>query len=62
MNHITYVFYSIAVPRVLLDLGIEKNIQSSFAFPLSCCDFYRLLIATFVNHWVPRMLFVCLIN
>ena len=62
MNHVTYIFYSIAVPLVLFDLGIEKNIQPSFAFPPLWCDFYGLFIPTFVNYWEPRMLFVSLIT
>ena len=53
---------SIAVPRILFDLGIEKNIKSGSAFLPLCCDFYGLLIATSINHWVPRTLFIPLLD
>ena len=57
------LFYSIAVPHRLFDLGIrKKTIQPSFAFPSLYRDFYRLLTAISIDHWPPRMLFVYLIN
>ena len=38
--------------------GHQKEIiQPNFAFPPLCCNFYRLLIATSTDHWVPIMLF-----
>ena len=61
MNHITYIFYSFAVPLVLFDLGIEKKYSAKHCIPLLYCDFYGLLIASFVNDWVPRI-FIFLIN
>ena len=36
-------YYSIAVPRVLFDLGTQKIVQPSFAFPSLYRDFYRSL-------------------
>ena len=43
--------------------GYEKKlfIQALRFHPLYR-DFYRLLIATSIDHWLPRMLFVRLIN
>ena len=41
----------------------SKNIiQPSSAFPPLYRDFYRLLIATSIDHWEPRMLYAHLIN
>ena len=40
----------------------KKIIQPSLAFPPLYQDFYRLLIATSIDHWVPRTLFANLIN
>ena len=50
----------VAVLRLLFGLGFEKIIQQSFAFPTLCENLNRLLIATFIDHWVPRILFVYL--
>ena len=51
-----------AVQRELFDLGFEKIIQQSFVVPPLYRDFCILLIKTFIDHWVPRMLFVHLID
>ena len=53
------LIYSIVVPGVLFDLGI---IQESSAFPALYEDYYRLPIATSIDHWAPLILFVDLIN
>ena len=52
-----FVANSIAVPQLLFDLHLKKNIQPSFVFPPLHDDLYRLLITTSIDHWVPRMLF-----
>ena len=35
----------------------KEIIQPSFVFPPLYYDFYRLLIATYMDHWVPKMFF-----
>ena len=57
---ITYVqFIQSRLHPYCLIWASRKIIQPSFALYR---DFYRLLIAAFTDHWVPRMLFVHLIN
>ena len=49
-------------PRALYDLRNEKDYSAfSAVFSLLYRDFYRLLIATLVDYWVSRMLFLHLI-
>ena len=40
----------------------QKNYSAKIFISSLVLQLYRLLMATFVNDWVPRMLFVCLIN
>ena len=40
----------------------QKNYSAKIFISSLALQRYRLLMATFVNDWVPRMLFVCLIN
>ena len=47
--YICICVYSIAIPRVLFDLAIEKKIQPSLTFPPLYWDFDRLLIANFID-------------
>ena len=39
----------------LLILVSKKIIQPSSVFPSLYCDFYRLLLVTSRDNWVPRM-------
>ena len=54
-----WLINSTVVLRVLFDLGIEKNYSAKLAL---WRDFYRLFIATSLDHWEQRMLFAYLIN
>ena len=49
---------SIEVPRVLFDLGIEKNYSDKFwvSTPVPCALFYRSLTSTSIHYWVLKML------
>ena len=49
---------SIAVQRLLIDFGFKKLFNKRLAFPPLYHDFYRFLLATLEDHWVPRMLYV----
>ena len=51
-------FFSIAVQRALFDFGFKKLFNKRLASPPLYRDFYRLLIASSKDQWVPRMLFV----
>ena len=42
----------------MFDFGFKKLFNKRLAFPPLYRDFYRLLLATSENQWVPRMLFV----
>ena len=46
LSYVNNLYISIAILRVLFDLGIEKIIQSNSVFPLLYRNCYRLLIAT----------------
>ena len=48
---------SIAVQRVLFDFGLKKLFKKKFAFPPLYRDFYILLIANSIDHWVQRTVF-----
>lgn len=57
---------SIVVPRILFDFGIEKNIQSNLFVSTLVPRLLQITlttqIATSVDHWIPRNLFIHLIN
>ena len=51
-----YSHHQIVVPHVLFYLGIEKNYSAKL------CLYFHSCTVTSIDHWVPRMLFVHLIN
>ena len=53
--------FSMAISHVLFDLVFVKNYSTKHFHPVYR-GFFRLLSATSKDHWVPRILFVILIN
>ena len=54
--------FSVAFSRILFDPGIDNKCSAKLCVSTLYRNFYRLLIVTFIDHWVPRMIFVYLIN
>ena len=53
---------SIAVQRVLFDFNFERLFNKRLPFPPLYRDFFRLLLATSKDYWVPKMLVALGIN
>ena len=51
-------FNSVAVQGVLFDFDLKQLFSKRLVFPPLYHDFYRLLLATFKDYWVPRIIFV----